>query len=222
MSEALVYRQSRCAALAVLGVLLLVGCQTHGRDGAAPVGPVLAHDSAAQLTRRLHTCAACHGEDGVSTAEIFPSLAGQQRDYLVAQLTAFRDHTRRERDAQAYMWGMSAGLDDATIARLADDYANKPPAPGTSAPAANLALGESVYQHGVAERGLPACAACHGEQAKGNGAVPRLAGQHGDYLAVQLAAFASGARQNGAMTLFAKALKPGEARAVSAYVASLK
>jgi len=46
---------------------------------------------------------------------------------------------------------------------------------------------------------VPACMACHGENAGGNGPIPRLAGQHQAYVARQLEAFASMVRTNEIM-----------------------
>ena len=34
-------------------------------------------------------CAMCHGDQGESTSEIFPRLAGQHTEYIVKQLKAF-------------------------------------------------------------------------------------------------------------------------------------
>jgi cytochrome c553 len=200
----------------VAGLLLLLG---GGGDSQAVEAPQAATPKA--VLRKAHVCAACHGGEGVSGAEIFPNLAGQQKDYTIAQLTAFRGHTRADRDAKTYMWGMAAGLDDAMIAHLADYYAAKPAARGQLGAPAEIALGEKIFKQGVMERGVLACASCHGEQGAGNGAVPRLAGQQRDYLAVQLRAFSSGARENAAMNLVAKNIKPDEIKAVAAYLASL-
>jgi cytochrome c553 len=62
------------------------------------------------------------------------------------------------------------------------------------------------------------CAACHG--ADGNSTIPanpHLAGQHGDYIALQLAAFKSGARPSPIMQGMAAPLSPEDMRNVGAY-----
>ena len=62
------------------------------------------------------------------------------------------------------------------------------------------------------------CAACHG--ADGNStapANPNLAGQHGDYIAAQLAAFKAGARPSPIMQPMAAPLTPEDMRSVGAY-----
>lgn len=65
-------------------------------------------------------CAACHGSTGISPTPIWPNLAGQKEQYLAAQITAFRDGTRKN----AQMAPMVAGLSDDDIANLAAYYAS--------------------------------------------------------------------------------------------------
>ncbi len=67
------------------------------------------------------------------------------------------------------------------------------------------------------------CVACHG--ADGNSVVPAnpvLAGQHGDYIAAQLAAFKSGARPSPVMQGMAAGLSPEDMRNVGAWFESQK
>ena len=67
------------------------------------------------------------------------------------------------------------------------------------------------------------CAACHGANGvSGAPANPNLAGQMGDYIAAQLAAFKSGARPNPIMQGMAANLTPEDMRAVGAYYQSQK
>ena len=42
--------------------------------------------------------------------------------------------------------------------------------------------GKKIFEGGIPEANVPACASCHGPDAKGNGAFPRLAGQSHDYI----------------------------------------
>lgn len=60
-------------------------------------------------------CAACHGANGVSTADMYPNLAGQKEAYLVTQLKAFRDGSR----ANPIMQPMAKPLSDEDINNLA-------------------------------------------------------------------------------------------------------
>lgn len=160
--------------------------------------PVAAHaqqsDARAVATQ---VCASCHGPAGQSISSAFPRLAGQQADYLEAQLRAFRDRTRADPMAQAYMWGMSSRLDDATIKGLADYYAKQPPARDAKADPKLAQEGRAIFEHGIVAAGVPACNTCHGRNGEGNATFPRLAGQHADYLVKQLALFKSSLRGGG-------------------------
>ena len=67
------------------------------------------------------------------------------------------------------------------------------------------------------------CAACHGPNGVSpTPANPHLAGQHGDYIALQLAAFKSGARPSPIMQGMAAALSPEDMRNIGAYFESQK
>ena len=66
------------------------------------------------------TCAACHGGKGISPVESYPNLAGQKEQYLIAQMTAYRDGTREN----AQMTPMVSGLSDEDIANIAAYYAS--------------------------------------------------------------------------------------------------
>ncbi len=199
----------------IVSVWLLGRCDASAwADGSTPPSPQ------AVAAAKSPQCASCHQADGVSRAELFPNLAGQQKDYLIAQLTAFRDHTRQDRDAKTYMWGPATGLSDATIAILAAGYAAKSPAAATSGKK-DVAAGEAIFEKGVPTRGVLACASCHGPRGEGNAAIPRLAGQHDDYLVLQLQAYASNSRDNAVMHLIVKSLTPGEVKDVSVYLSSL-
>jgi cytochrome c553 len=169
----------------------------------------------------LHVCESCHGRDGRSISPTFPRLAGQQKDYIVAQLKAFRDKTRADPHAQTYMWGMAARLSDPTIDAIAAYYASHTPAAGEPSASPGTAAGEKIFTEGIPSEGVPACTACHGEKAEGNGPIPRLAGQHQDYLARQMEAFASMARANEIMHEASKDMTAEQISEVTAYLATL-
>ncbi len=70
------------------------------------------------------SCAACHGEQGVSTNPAWPSLAGQDARYLAAATKAYKDGSRND----AVMKGLVASLDERTINNIASYYASLRPA----------------------------------------------------------------------------------------------
>ncbi len=169
----------------------------------------------------LHVCESCHGPGGRSISPTFPRLAGQQKDYIVAQLQAFRDKTRADPHAQTYMWGMAARLSDPTIDGIAAYYASQTPVAGEPGTSPEIAAGKTIFTEGIPSESLPACMGCHGEKAEGNGPIPRLAGQHRAYLARQLEAFASMARANEIMHENSKNLTREQISEVTAYLATL-
>lgn len=73
-----------------------------------------AADPAAGKKQYDATCIACHGSGGIAVAPIYPNLNGQKEQYLVAQLKAFRDGTRKN----AIMEPMAKNLTDTEIANL--------------------------------------------------------------------------------------------------------
>jgi cytochrome c553 len=67
------------------------------------------------------------------------------------------------------------------------------------------------------------CAACHGADGNGGGdpSWPKLAGQHEDYIVMQLEAFKSGKRKDPMMSPMATPLSKKDMQDVAAYFASL-
>ena len=193
-------------------------CATVVLIGLAGGSTAVAQESAMDLIRK--ECSTCHGARGVSVAPTFPNLAGQQAPYLEAQLKAFRDRSRADPHAQAFMWGMAAQLTDATISEIAKFFAAQPPAPGKPADSAEVAAGKKIFEQGIEAQQVPACRSCHGETAQGNGPFPRLAGQHRSYLERQLAAFISNARANEIMHENSKNLTALQISQLAAFLSS--
>jgi cytochrome c553 len=166
-------------------------------------------------------CANCHGPHGDSISSAFPRLAGQQAAYTEVQLKTFKDHTRGDPYAQAYMWGMASQLDENTMKRLAAYYAAERPNPGRKGDAARMAKGKTIFEQGLPEADVPACALCHGENAQGKDTIPRLAGQHSEYLVKQLAAFKLMQRANNpVMHSVTNKMSLEQMQAVAEYAAS--
>lgn len=170
-------------------------------------------------TMATTTCQNCHGPKGDSTSSTFPRLNGQQADYIAAQLKNFRSHSRTDPHARAYMWGMASQLDDAMIVGLGKYYAAQTPTQPQSG-GALAAEGKKIYMNGVDAQNIPACQACHGEHGEGMGEMPRLAGQHGDYLKKQLEAFRSTLRESDVMHANTKDMIDSQIEALVSYLAN--
>ncbi|MBM7073810.1 cytochrome c [Shewanella sp. 202IG2-18] len=79
--------------------------------------PAIAADVAAGKAKSA-TCAACHGADGISMIPMYPNLKGQKAQYIVKQLKAFKDGTRKD----PVMAPMAMILSDADMANIAAYY----------------------------------------------------------------------------------------------------
>jgi cytochrome c553 len=140
---------------------------------------------------------------------------------VLNQLHAFRDQTRADPDALAYMWGMASQLSDATIEAISNYYAAQAPSRAKTGDAKLMARGKQIFEEGVTSQGIPACATCHGPEARGNNIFPRLAGQHADYLVKQALVIQSALRATPVMHEVIRDLSRDQMRAVATYLESL-
>ncbi|MEO7128873.1 MAG: c-type cytochrome, partial [Rhodoferax sp.] len=159
---------------------------------------------------------------GESVSPLFPKLAGQQKEYLVAQLTDFKGHARSDPSGVQHMWGFTH-LTPPQIDELADYFSSQEPMRAPAGEAAPNARGEMIFRTGLPAQGVTQCSACHGAQGQGNGAFPRLAGQHAYYVVRQLRVFKlTNERPRGAvMKGVTHDLSEADMVAVASYVASL-
>jgi len=88
--------------------------QTPARAHTGPLGNVGTGKAAAAA------CAACHGEQGISANPAWPSLAGQDAQYLAAALRAYKSGARSD----ATMKGFAAALDEHAIDDIAGYFAS--------------------------------------------------------------------------------------------------
>jgi cytochrome c553 len=135
--------------------------------------------SAAELKAKTDYCKTCHGVGGQGFRGAFPMprLAGQQPEYLANQLQAFIDKRR----TNPVMFNVAHVLSPPMLKALATYFQNLDPKPLGGAPKELVAEGQKIYQEGIGSN-VPACASCHGPEAKGADAFPRLAGQLNDYI----------------------------------------
>src|SRR5579859_3423522 len=194
------------------------GGMARGADVAADA---MTDAQKAALHKTVETCGTCHGVNGRSVSPTFPNLAAQQAPYIEAQLKAFKDQTRADPDAQAYMWGMASQLSDAMISALAGYFAAQTAAPGRGGNSALIAQGKHLFEEGVPARQIPPCASCHGAHAEGMAVFPRLAGQHAPYLFKQLLVIQSVLRTAPVMHGVIKDLTKDQMLAVVAYLESV-
>jgi cytochrome c553 len=165
-------------------------------------------------------CVACHGVDGNSAVTANPKLAQQHPEYLVKQLQEYKSGKRNN----AVMKGFATLLSDDDMVAMAALMTAKKAKPGFAKDKELVALGERIYRGGIADRQVPACAACHSPNGAGLPVqYPRLGGQHAEYTAGQLTSFRDGVRKNNLqMMQVAAKMNDREIKAVSDYIAGLR
>ena len=173
-----------------------------------------ARDAAGRgATLALQQCTMCHGARGVSVANA-PSLAGQYPEVVIKQMTDYQQGDR----LSSIMQALARNLSERDIADLATYYAELPrPRPL----AGRLNVVPALVRVGDPMRNIAPCASCHGGVERKLGS-PWLDGMPKDYLAVQLSAFASGARKNDShaqMRNMARQLSAKESEDLASYYA---
>ena len=188
------------------------------------------------------SCASCHGENGNSLVSTFPKLAQQHTSYLIKQLQAFKDGSRKD----PMMSAMAMGLTNEDMIDIANFYAeqkisanelpvlddededeDETPAAKKTDIQTMIAQGSDLYRNGDLTREVSACIACHGPFGDGNkpAAYPSLKSQHAEYLIKALTDFKSGARSNNPenmMHMIARKMTDDEIKAVAYRISMMK
>jgi cytochrome c553 len=164
------------------------------------------------------SCFLCHGATGESSSEVFPRLAGQHHEYIAKQLENFKSGARKS----TAMRDMVAKLTPDEMLAVGKFY-EKQSVPTEETKDAGLAsVGKYVFHNGNKFSGVPACASCHGAEAKGTVSLPRLAGQYAIYTETQLKQFNTRERTNDNAVMHSIVVKmtPLEMAAVAEYLSS--
>ncbi|ODP33526.1 cytochrome c [Pandoraea sp. ISTKB] len=212
--------KSLAATPLALACFLLSGAG-QAAEPQAPAKPDLARGQAIAS----QVCAACHAADGNSTGGAYPKLAGQHSEYLYKQLVDFKAQPgKTPARNNPIMAGMVAALSDQDMRNVSAYFASQTAKPGAARNKDTVPLGEKIYRGGIAEKGVPACAACHGPTGAGMPSqYPRLSGQWAEYTAAQLVAFRDDTRGNNApMHTIGGRLSDKEIKAVADYIAGLR
>jgi cytochrome c553 len=208
--------------LASQAMILAIGfCAVgHADDGGAAVF------SRQSFQAKLEYCKTCHGHSGQGYYGYFPipRLAGQQPKYLENQLRAFNERRR----ANPVMSNVAHSLTPSMVAALAAHFRDLDSRPIGGGPRDRVATGRTVYQEGLPESNVPACSACHGQEAKGQDEIPRLAGQLFPYTVKELTSWSRERGQGGTkddtsaiMAPTAHNLTQSQIAAIAAYLSYL-
>ncbi len=188
---------------------------------AQAAGPAVAGDAAAGQGK-IAMCGACHGADGNSLVPAFPKLAGQGERYLLKQMHDIKSGAR----AVVPMTGMLNNMSEQDLADIAAYFSSQHMSVGAADPKL-VARGKELFSGGKLEQGMPACTGCHSPNGTGNAAAgfPKIAGQHADYITLQLTSFREGERTNDGdtkiMRSIAEKLSNKDIAALSSYIQGL-
>lgn len=191
-----------------------------------PAGSEAESISAQALKAKTDYCKTCHGIEGQGFRGSFPMprLAGQQPEYLANQLQAFIDRRR----TNPVMFNVAHVLEPEMVKALAAHFKDLNPRPLGGGSKSFPPEGKKLYEEGVPNANVPPCASCHGADAKGADAFPRLAGQLPDYVLRKLTNWDKERGQkkeepdnSAIMQPIAHELTEAQIRAVAAYVSQL-
>lgn len=176
---------------------------------------------------KIGYCKDCHGPSAQGYRGYFPipRLAGQQPEYLENQLRAFIEHRRTNN----IMFNVAHALNPGMISGLAVEFRKLNPPPIGGEPRDLVAAGKRIFEDGVPDANIAACAACHGPDATGSREIPRLAGQLYPYVIKELTNWGKERGQNpeirdtsAIMSPVAHSLNASQIKEVAAFVSSLK
>lgn len=181
------------------------------------MGSVVAQTDAARAEKIVSgSCFLCHGENGESSSEIFPKLAGQHANYIAKQLENFKTGKRKS----TAMADMSSRLSAEDMVALGAYFESKKSDPESIKDPDLANVGRYIFHTGNKFSGVPPCASCHGNDGLGTANLPRLAGQYASYIETQLKLFSQRERtnDNAVMHSIVSNMSPLEIAAVAEYV----
>lgn len=213
------------AQLAVRAAFVAIGFLVVGFTGGAAAAEV----SPQALRAKINFCEVCHGASARGFIGYYPipRLAGQQVEYIENELQGFVQHKRVSTESPAasnVMFSVGHVLSPEMIKAIATNFHNLNPKPVGGAPKENVAAGGKIFKEGIPSANVPPCASCHGPDGKGNGPIPRLAGQLYPYVVRQLANWGRERTEENSqiMAPIAHELTQPQIEAVAAYVSYLE
>lgn len=207
--------------LKYVGTVLLFSLGLAGAGSANEENPRPVRVSGAGS--KIEYCTYCHGASGQGYRAYFtmPRLAGQTPEYLINQLNAYADGSRKN----IYMHKVARNLSPSMRSAIARHFSALGAKPVARDGEGRSSEGRKIYQEGLPEANIAACAACHGTAGEGTGAIPRLAGQLSGYTQKTLANWSRERGHGGnaaVMAPVAASLSKSQVAAVASYLSGLK
>jgi cytochrome c553 len=169
----------------------------------------------------VKNCTFCHGVSAQGLA-VAPRLAGQRAAYIEKELGAFRTHARDNPFSQLYMWDAVPNLRPETARALADYFSREAPQAAADGDRALAARGDELFHNGEPDANIVNCVACHGPNAQGVRAIPRLAGLSYAYLKRRLEQWKEGYHPSAKpMPRVARSLSDDQISALASYLSFL-
>jgi cytochrome c553 len=170
--------------------------------------------SAPYAQRFAALCAGCHGVNGRIETPLTPVLAGQPSLYVITQLFLFREG-RRSNEAMTVVGKTLTDDDLRGFSEFIETLPPVPPPPPATPPdPIRMARGQALAEQYK-------CVFCHGAGLAGGQQVPRIGGQHEDYLQASLRGFHAGSRPGytQAMTAAVSQIPPEDLDTLAYYAA---
>jgi cytochrome c553 len=164
--------------------------------------------------KKAEACVACHGPNGNSSVPQFPILAGQTARYVYLQLKDFKEGRRKE----PAMEPIVKELTREDMFDLAAFFAAQRQRP------LDFKVDEARAARGKAKADEVLCTMCHLGGFRGQNEIPRVSGQHFDYIVKQLRDFKTYRRTNdaGNMASVSKTLSDEDIIDLAHYLTSLR
>ncbi|WP_241202369.1 MULTISPECIES: cytochrome c [unclassified Caballeronia] len=176
--------------------------------------PAAVHADADAGKTKAVVCVACHGPMGNSTNPDYPVLAGQTARYLYLELRDFKAGRRSD----PRMSPMAANLSPEDMHDLADYFASQQPLPVV------FKADPIKVEAGRKKAAEILCTMCHLGGFIGQNEIPRVAGQHYQYIVKQLEDFRAHRRTNdaGSMTSVTTGLSDADIENLASYIVNLQ
>ena len=191
-------------------VVLALAAPAHAQ-GDRDIAEVRRADPA--VIKKAEPCFECHGPNGNSENPLNPILAGQSWRYTYIQLKDFKEGRRSDPTKTRIVAELSR--DD--MITLGQFFAAQKPAP------IKFKVDGAKVDEGRKISDAVLCPMCHGGGFVGQNEIPRVAGQHPEYVRKQLEDFKAKRRTNdaGNMTSVTHTLSDSDIENLSHYIANL-